>query len=145
VVFGVKLEIDEPDDRLKPGMSASVKILTSEVKNALVVPTNALIEEEDGTYVDVVVDEETFETERKKVEIKVKDNTHAVVEKGLKEGDVVVVSSIDFTMDEEEGDEFDSDMMEDDSVESFEEDVELEDGVELEDDVELEDAEEFEA
>ena len=132
VVFGVKLEIDEPDDRLKPGMSASVKILTSEVKNALVVPTNALIEEEDGTYVDVVVDEETLETKHKKVKIKVKDNSRAVVEKGLQEGDVVVVSSIDFTMDEEE-DEFDSDMMEEDADET------------LEDDVELEDAEEFEA
>ena len=54
------------------------------------------------------------------------------MEKGLQEGDVVVVSSIDFTMDEEE-DEFDSDMMEEDADET------------LEDDVELEDAEEFEA
>ncbi|MDO5118059.1 MAG: efflux RND transporter periplasmic adaptor subunit [Eggerthellaceae bacterium] len=130
VTFSVRLTIDEPDERLKPGMTASVKILTEEVKDALIVPVNALIEEEDGTYVDVVIDEETYETERKKVKVQVKDNTRAVIKKGLKEGDIVVVSSIDFTEDEEEGyDDYDSDMEEDD----------------YEDEVELDDADEFEA
>ncbi|MDO4534010.1 MAG: efflux RND transporter periplasmic adaptor subunit, partial [Coriobacteriia bacterium] len=107
VTFRVKLTIDEPDERLKPGMTASVKILTEEVKDALIVPVNALIEEEDGTYVDLVTDEETYETKHKKVTVLVQDNTRAVIKKGLKEGDVVVVSSIDLSDDEEwdEGDE----------------------------------------
>ena len=139
VTFRVKLTIDDPDERLKPGMTASVKILTQEIKDALIVPANALIEEDDGTYVDVVVDEETYETKHKKVTVQVQDNTRAVIKKGLKEGDVVVVSSIDLS-DDEEWDE-DDESMDEDFDEGFDEEFDED----FEEDIELEDAEEFEA
>ena len=116
VTFGVEIEIDKPDGRLKPGMSASASILTQEIKDALIVPTAALSEEDDGTYVQVVVNEETMETESKKVTVKTQDSERAVIKKGLSEGDVVVVSRVDFAAEYDEG-------MADDEAAGADEDV----------------------
>ena len=117
-------------------MTASVKIQTQEIKDALVVSVNALQEEEDGTYVDLVVNEETNETVHKKVTVKTQDSTRAVIKKGLQEGDVVIVSSFDFEADDED---FDEDYDEGDyDAEDF-----LDEG-DFEEDIEIDDPEDFE-
>ena len=93
VSFNVDLVINKPDSRLKPGMTTSVEILTQDVPNALVIPVSALTEDEDGkTAVEVVVDEETMETELRRVKVGPQSASDAVIKKGLEEGDLVVVS-----------------------------------------------------
>ena len=125
--FGVEIVIDEPDERLKPGMSAKVTIHTQEMKNVLMVPVTAVTEEDDGSYVEVVTNADPLETEMKKVQITTQDDEWAIIKDGVSEGDEIVISRIDFSADTDEdmgGEEFDE--MVDDS-ELFEAEGEGED------------------
>lgn len=95
VTFAVKTVIDKPDARLKPGMSASLRILTKDVPNVLVVPTSALVEEDGATYVYVATDEQATSTERRDVVVSDRTGVEAAIQSGLEEGEVVLVSSSD--------------------------------------------------
>ncbi len=102
VTFHVGLVIPHPSDKLRPGMTASVKINTVDVPNALVVPASALTDGEEGTTVEVVLDEETMETETRTVKVGARNTMQAVIEDGLKEGEVVLMSGgVDEMADEE--------------------------------------------
>ncbi|MDO4399918.1 MAG: efflux RND transporter periplasmic adaptor subunit [Coriobacteriia bacterium] len=95
VTFKVDLLIDKPDPRLKLGMTANVEIFTQDIKNALVVPASAITEDADGNMtVEVVTDEETFATETRKVKVSAQSTSEAVIKKGLKEGEVVLLSGM---------------------------------------------------
>ena len=93
VTFKVEVVIDKPDQRVKPGMTASVTILTQEVADALVVPSMAVTEDGTGSYVYVVTDPETFEAERRDVTVGAKSISEAVIESGLSEGDLVLLTA----------------------------------------------------
>ena len=93
VTFHVGLVIPKPDAKLREGMTANVKIYTADVKDALVVPTAALSEGANGYTAEVVVDEETMETEVHVVKVGVRNATDAVIEEGLEEGDVVLLGA----------------------------------------------------
>jgi HlyD family secretion protein len=95
VTFRVETVIDKPDARLKPGMSASLKILTKDVPNVLIVPLSAIVEEDGATYVDVAKDESATNTERRAVVVSDRTSTEAAIQSGLEEGEVVLVSSGD--------------------------------------------------
>ena len=92
VTFHVGLVIPKPDKRLRPGMSASVRILTNDVPDALIIPTSALSEGASGASVEVVVDEETMETVTRPVKVGARSSSEAVIESGLQEGEVVLIS-----------------------------------------------------
>ncbi|MDI9590732.1 MAG: biotin/lipoyl-binding protein [Acidobacteriota bacterium] len=91
VTFHVGLVIPHPDPALRPGMTASVKIYTVDIKDALVVPATALTEGEDGTTVEVVTDEETLATETRPVKVGARNASEAVIEEGLSEGDTLLL------------------------------------------------------
>jgi len=99
--FKVKVAIDNPDDRLRPGMTSQVSIVTSTAPNALAVPIQCVVErvpgskkddEEDDTtpkkkYVFVVKDGKVKQTE---VTVGISDATHVAVLTGVKSGDQIV-------------------------------------------------------
>ena len=99
--FKVKVAIDNPDDRLRPGMTSQVSIVTSTAPNALAVPIQSVVErvpgskkdeDEDDTtpkkkYVFVVKDGKVKQTE---VTVGISDATHVAVLTGVKSGDQVV-------------------------------------------------------
>lgn len=91
VTFHVGLVIDHPDSKLREGMTASVKIKTTDLKDVLLVPASALTDTGKGFTVQLLVNEETGQTKTREVKITEKNSTNAVVEEGLKEGDVVVL------------------------------------------------------
>lgn len=103
VTFHVGLVIPHPSDKLRPGMTANVKINTVDVPNALVVPASAIVEGEEGATVEVVVDEETMETETRPVKVGARNSMQAVIEDGVKEGEVILLGggSFDEVSDEE--------------------------------------------
>ena len=51
VVVDVVLEIENPDDALKSGFTAKVKLFTEAAQNLLVVPYTAVLQDDDGEYV----------------------------------------------------------------------------------------------
>lgn len=107
--FTVDCVIPKPDSRLKPGMTATVTIYTTDLHDVLVLSTSALHELSDGTSVDKVVDpdaldgataEEPPATERVQVKVGQKNSSEAVIESGLAEGDVVLVGGAGKSLDE---------------------------------------------
>ncbi|WP_276777481.1 efflux RND transporter periplasmic adaptor subunit [Fannyhessea vaginae] len=54
--YAVDVLIDKPHESIKCGMTADVEIVTQEVKNALVVPTSCIVEEDGTSYVYVLDD-----------------------------------------------------------------------------------------
>lgn len=102
--FKVKVAIDNPDERLKPGMTSQVSIITSTSTNAIAVPIQSVVErvppsqkkgrteEEDENapkkkYVFVIKGGKAAMTE---VTTGVSDATHVAVVTGLKSGDEIV-------------------------------------------------------
>lgn len=107
VTFHVGLVIPKPDKRLRAGMTATVEILTADEKDVLVVPSSAVSEGADGNVVEVVLDEESLETDEPETEYRTvtvgaRNSSETVIEKGLSEGDIVVLGGGDMDdMDDE--------------------------------------------
>lgn len=92
VTFHVKLVIGNPDPKLREGMTANVKIYTADIRDTLVVPASALSEGSSGTTVEVVLDERTFATETRIVEVLARSSTEAAIGNGLAEGQIVLLN-----------------------------------------------------
>ncbi|MGZ8796327.1 MAG: efflux RND transporter periplasmic adaptor subunit, partial [Thermoanaerobaculia bacterium] len=100
--FKVKVAIDDPDDRLRPGMTSQVAIVTSTVGNAVAVPIQAVVDRVPGSKKNP--DEEDEDTPKKKyvlvakngkvklVEVTtgISDATQVAIVSGVKSGDPVV-------------------------------------------------------
>lgn len=87
----VKIDILNPNEKIKPGFSADVSINTANKKDALVVPYEALYHKKDGSIVVFKVEE------GKAVEIPVMigvegDLKVEVISKDLKEGDQIILN-----------------------------------------------------
>jgi HlyD family secretion protein len=96
VYVHVLVELDEVDERLKPGMSATCDFLVDRKENVLAVPNEAIKEDEEGkTYVEVLLQANPEpKTERRYVEVGLQGTTLTEVKKGLKEGEVVVTAFV---------------------------------------------------
>lgn len=101
--FTVKAAIDNSDDRLRPGMTSQVSIVTNTVSNAVAVPIQSVVErvpgakkgEEDSTdenlpkkkYVFIVKDGKVRQVE---VQTGISDATHVALTSGIKANDMIV-------------------------------------------------------
>lgn len=82
VNFDVDILIDAPDNRLKPGMTAEVSIITEQLDNVVMVPTLALVAGDGDTYyVNLATDETGTETRRVEVTVVTQNDDEAVVGK----------------------------------------------------------------
>ncbi len=88
VTYEVTMEIESPDEGLKPSMTANVDIITATLKGVLYLPVEAVARE--GAE-DVVYLQENGKKVPVKVKVQTKTETLAVVTEGLKEGDMIVV------------------------------------------------------
>ncbi|WP_051353754.1 efflux RND transporter periplasmic adaptor subunit [Atopobium fossor] len=82
VTYSVTLLIDKPDAQLKPGMSTTVDILLQDIPDVLCVPSQAIMTDEAGTYINSVTFDNNNKPSFKRVEVKVvaQSSTTAVVE-----------------------------------------------------------------
>ena len=93
VTFHVRLVIANPDPKLREGMTATVKILTANADNALVVPAAAVTEGDIGATVQVVTGDDPLQTESRPVKVSMRNSSQAVIEEGLQEGEKVLVGA----------------------------------------------------
>ena len=92
VGYAVRLIIPAPDPKLKPGMTASVKITMQSIDNVLMVPLAAIVDEgKESSAVMLETNAETHEFKRVRVTVKAKNNTKAVVEGNVSKGDVIML------------------------------------------------------
>lgn len=113
--FKVKVAIDDADDRLRPGMTSQVSIVTNSAANAVVVPIQSVVERVPGAKGN---DDEDDDAPKKKyvllaagetvkqVEVTtgISDATHVVIASGVKAGDPVITGPFRTLRDLEDGD-----------------------------------------
>jgi HlyD family secretion protein/macrolide-specific efflux system membrane fusion protein len=68
-VFPVEAQLDTPDELVKPGMTADVRVHLDSKPNVLVVPLEALIKENGRSYVTKVVEDKPGQQRQEKVEV----------------------------------------------------------------------------
>ena len=89
--FQVRVIMSNANNQLKPGMFAHVSLETGRIKNALVVPREAVLKDQTGNYV------MTVDTENKAVRVPVvpsgEDASHINIGNALKPGQKIIVMS----------------------------------------------------
>lgn len=90
IYYYVTLDVDDPDDVLRLGMTARVEINTAEKEDALVVPIAALKTNDNGSYVLRV--NASGQTEQVPVMTGIYSDEYVEILSGLSEGDRVSVS-----------------------------------------------------
>lgn len=87
--FSVRAEMPNPDHILLPGQFTRVRLLMDVRKDAVMIPTKAISIENGGAYVFVVLPDNTVE--KRFIEIGPESGNNTVVERGLSEGEHIVV------------------------------------------------------
>lgn len=86
----IRVEVPNPEGRLKPEMFASVRVFSDPEPNALTIPSTAVLQHKGETVVFVQLDPQQFE--RRAVKLDSESGDLFKVRDGLREGDPVVVS-----------------------------------------------------
>jgi len=90
VVFDVRVVINEPDELVRPGMTAAVNIIVSEIKDVLIIPNRAIRVNDGQRVVYVLREGQLVET---KIRTGSSSDTHTELLEGvLSEGDVLVLN-----------------------------------------------------
>ncbi len=92
IYYNGLLEVDNPDGKLRIGMSAQVSIELGRAEDVLTVPASAVKRERGGHYVEIWNDA-SLEREKRSVEIGLSDKVTTEVKSGLTEGDKVVIGT----------------------------------------------------
>ncbi|MBM3460881.1 MAG: efflux RND transporter periplasmic adaptor subunit [Armatimonadetes bacterium] len=90
--FKGRVVVDDPEKKLRPGMSVYVQVITGDVKNVLTVPREALAPRGTEWFVWRV---EGKRAERRKVETGARDVRRVEIKSGVAEGDPVIISGHD--------------------------------------------------
>jgi HlyD family secretion protein len=99
--FKVKVAIDDPDERLRPGMSSQVSIVTTTVADAIAVPIQCVVDRAPGNKPDDEDDENVpkhkyvflaLNGKAKQTEVKtgISDATRVAIVSGVKAGDPLI-------------------------------------------------------
>lgn len=88
-VFDVVVLLDDQDERLLPGLTISCDIIIDEKENVLSIPTAAIFDQDDQTIV-YLKNGSGFDPTS--VTLGQENDTHVIVQNGLKQGDVIALS-----------------------------------------------------
>jgi multidrug efflux pump subunit AcrA (membrane-fusion protein) len=102
-VIKVRVEIEKPDLRLKPGMNATCEFLVARKNDVVAVPNEAVNESPQGAFVEVLVN---GQSQRREVKVGLQGNTKTEIIDGLQPGEVVVTGRIFNRQDEGPGSPF---------------------------------------
>jgi RND family efflux transporter MFP subunit len=89
-VFEVNIKLNKVDSILKPGMTTSNNILINEIANKLIIPLEAVFAEGNTSFVYL---QKGNSVEKQQVKLGKSNDEEVIVEKGLKEGEVVYLSA----------------------------------------------------
>lgn len=87
--ISLRATIPNPDRILWPGQYATVKLIVSTAKDAILVPVSAVQLGQKGEYIYVIKDDNTAEL-RDKITVGQAEDGNLVIEKGIKDGEKVV-------------------------------------------------------
>ncbi len=79
------------NEELKPGRFASIRVLLSQIKNTIAIPTQAVIPEMGGEKVFIT---RNGQAEERKIEIGLRTESHVQVTEGLEFGDTLLITAM---------------------------------------------------
>lgn len=91
--FNIRIQIEDPEGRVKPGMFAKVMLKVGSPDPQLVIPNSALIDKDDETRLATVYKLVDKKVTRVQVRYGLSDATYTRLREGLEEGDVVVIQT----------------------------------------------------
>jgi len=91
VYYNTKIILDNSDPRIKPGMTANIEIITAEAKQIITVPNQAVKNENDQSYVEILTDTTTLTIEKINVTTGLRGNTLTEIKSGLGGGENVII------------------------------------------------------
>lgn len=97
LLYPVEIYIEKTDDRIKPGMFASLKLVVERRENTISVPLNAVLEKGGDKFVYVVDDKNV--PHKKVVETGIKNDENVEIVSGVQNGEKVVVVGQSFLSD----------------------------------------------
>ncbi len=92
VTYNVKINFDTQDERVKPGMSVSVEIITDVKQDVLLVPNAAIKSQNNTQYVEVMGTNNIIHSQT--IETGISNDTYTEITGGLAEGDKVVTQTV---------------------------------------------------
>lgn len=93
-VFGVRALLENEENLLRVGLSATTRIVVDERKQVVIVDEMGLNFKGDSVYVKVIVDSTTQKTEDRVVKLGISDGIRTEVTSGLEGGEVVSLGSV---------------------------------------------------
>jgi|GEM_PF-1349379 len=91
VYYQTKVILDADDNRIKPGMTANIEVITAEQDQVLTVPNQSVKTVDGKTVVDILINEDKDEIETREVVTGTRGNTHIEVITGVTESDRVII------------------------------------------------------
>ena len=88
VVYPVEVGILNPDERIRPGMTADLDIVVGEANNVICIPRQALVSEEGKT---MIIKRKGDKVIREPVTAGLEDNIKIEIKSGVKEGDTLLI------------------------------------------------------
>src|SRR5699024_9962693 len=88
-LYPVEATIDNEDEKILPGEMAKLSIPEKKIKDALIVPTEAVIEESGSSYVFVLEDDTVTKAE---VTVKETQSDESAIKGDVEKGDVIITS-----------------------------------------------------
>jgi multidrug efflux pump subunit AcrA (membrane-fusion protein) len=94
VSYKVTVEI-QPQDKVEllPGLSASLTIITSDIKDILYVPIEAVCEVDGQQCVDILLDDGS--SEKRQIETGIFNYDFIEIKSGLSQGEIVIISGLE--------------------------------------------------
>jgi RND family efflux transporter MFP subunit len=90
-IFKVDLSIEALEYEVRAGMTGDVEIILTKVEDVLRVPKRLVMDDENGKYVNLIIDQNSFESEKVYVETGMESSDAMIeIKSGLKEGDVIL-------------------------------------------------------
>lgn len=90
----VSVKIDNKDGRLLPGMFARINVDLYKQKDALVVPTEAVLKDEEGKAYAFVLNPEDNTVKKTEIEVAYTRTDYSHIDKGLTEGQTIAITSV---------------------------------------------------
>jgi HlyD family secretion protein len=91
VSYKTTITLENPDEELRDGMSATADIITDRRENVLLIPNRAIQGSLKNPYVEVVTDDKT---EQRNIILGLSDGAYTEILSGLEEGEVVVLPPV---------------------------------------------------
>lgn len=88
-LYEVEAVIDNKDNDILPGMIAVMQVPEKRVKEAMIVPTEAVVEEIEGVYIYIIKDGKAVKTE---ITVKETQSDKSAIEGEVKVGDEIVIN-----------------------------------------------------